>query len=110
MAAVKYEFSIGALKAFYSIFCPDILLVYISRNAVSEIIKNRPPKFHRSAPLSTQTNKSLVARTHEQVSLLKSCYDWLLNHALCQGRIRNFFAYTRANKTCQGKRARLYGA
>ena len=36
MAAVKYEFSIGALKAFYSIFCPDILLVYISRNAVSE--------------------------------------------------------------------------
>ena len=37
MAAVKYEFSIGALKAFHSIFCPDILLVDISRNAVSDI-------------------------------------------------------------------------
>ena len=51
MAAVKYEFSIGALKAFYSIFCRDILLVYISKNAVSENKKKSPPKFQRSAPL-----------------------------------------------------------
>ena len=54
MAAVKCEFSIGALKAFYSIFCPDIFLAYISRNAVSENKKNRPPKFHRSSPLKIQ--------------------------------------------------------
>ena len=51
-AAVKYEFSIGALKAFYSIFWADILLACIPRNAVSENKKNRPPKFHRSAPLT----------------------------------------------------------
>ena len=53
MAAVKYEFPIGALKAFYSIFCPDILLVYISRNAVSENKKIGPnpnPKVSSKCP------------------------------------------------------------
>ena len=73
MAAVKYEFSIGALKAFYSIllFCPDILLVYISRNAVSENKKNRPPKFHRSAPLRDIPN-SCGSSDHHSVSLCVS--------------------------------------
>ena len=60
MAAVKHEFSIGVLKAFYSIFCVDILLVCISRNAVSENKKNRPPKFHRSAPVLKETPKQYI--------------------------------------------------
>ena len=50
MAAVKYEFSIGALKAFYSIFCADILLVCISRNAVSENRKKSAPKDSSKCP------------------------------------------------------------
>ena len=49
-AAVKYEFSIGALKAFYSIFCADILLVCISRNAVSENRKKMAPKVSSKCP------------------------------------------------------------
>ena len=52
MAAVKYEFSIGVLKAFYSIFCPDILLVYISRNAVSENKKKSAPKVSSKCPFN----------------------------------------------------------
>ena len=50
MAAVIYEFSIGALKAFYSIVFPDILLVYISRNAVSENKKKSAPKVSSKCP------------------------------------------------------------
>ena len=50
MAAVKYEFSIGALKAFYSIVFPDILLVYISRNAVSENKTKSAPKVSSKCP------------------------------------------------------------
>ena len=60
MAAVKYEFSIEALKAFYSIFCLDILLACISRNAVLENRKSWPPKFHRSAPLRISSNGYLI--------------------------------------------------
>ena len=33
-----------------------------------------------------------------------------MNKAPCQGKLVNFLPYTRANKTCQGKLARLYGA
>ena len=51
MAAVKYEFSIVALKAFYSIFYPDVLLVYISRNAVSENKKKIGPQSFIDVPL-----------------------------------------------------------
>ena len=50
MAAVKYEFLIGALKAFYSIFCRDILLVCISKNAVSENKKKSAPKISTKCP------------------------------------------------------------
>ena len=75
MATVKYEFSIGALKAFYSIFCPDILLVYISRNAFSENKKNRPPKFHRSVPLNTFTCFHKVQK-HSNVKIYKTIPKW----------------------------------
>ena len=50
MAAVKYEFSIGVLKAFYSILCADILLVCISRNTVSENRKKSGPKVSSKCP------------------------------------------------------------
>ena len=53
MAAVKYEFSIGALKAFYSIVCADILLVCNSRNAVSENRKKSVPKVSSKCPFKT---------------------------------------------------------
>ena len=57
MAAVKHEFSIGVLKAFYSIFCADILLVYVFQETqFQKIKKNQPPKFHRSATLRDVTN------------------------------------------------------
>ena len=52
----------------------------------------------------------LLARKHDQVSLSKSWYDLLSDQAPCHGKIVIFFAYARANKTCQGKLARLYGA
>ena len=70
MAAVKYKFSIGALKAFYSIFCADILLVYISRNAVSENRKNCPPKFHRSAPLRLRQAANLRRFLCNQIEII----------------------------------------
>ena len=54
MAAVKYEFSIGALKAFHSIVFPDILLVYISRNAVSENKKKSAPKVSSKCPFKKE--------------------------------------------------------
>ena len=59
MAAVKYEFSIGALKAFYSIFCPDILLVYISRNAVSENKKKSALKVSSKCPFNLYAQKRI---------------------------------------------------
>ena len=56
MAAIKYEFSIGALKAFYSIFCADILLVCILRNAVSENRKKSAPKVSSKSPFNNLVN------------------------------------------------------
>jgi hypothetical protein len=45
--------------------------------------------------------------THMSVS--KSWHDELLNKAPSwQGKMVNFLPYTQANKTCQGKLARLY--
>ena len=77
MAAVKYEFSIGALKAFYSIFCADILLVYnISTNALSENKKNRPPKFHQSAHLRA-TVYIKIKHTVPMFKFLISLWFWI---------------------------------
>ena len=52
MAAVKYKFSIGVLKAFYSIFCAIFYWYAFQETQFQKIEKNQPPKFHRSAPLT----------------------------------------------------------
>ena len=72
MAAVKYEFSIGALEAFYSIFCADILLVCISRKAVSENRKKSASKVSSKCPfngLLGKVSKTILDRIYNNIRI-----------------------------------------
>ena len=81
MAAVKYEFSIGVLKAFYSIFCPDILLVYISRNAVSENKKKSAPKVSSKCPFKNLKAMNFFFQSQRHPRAFKFRTKYLLKSA-----------------------------
>jgi hypothetical protein len=69
------------------------------------------PKPYRSIS-STLVKFSLSGQILDtnRFSSSKSWHDYLWNKAPWQGKVVNFLPYTRANKTCKEKIARLYEA